>query len=167
MNFRYYSLLFILLSFIPFTQSQAQNTFRIGYIDQEHIIIQMPQYKELKEIERTHYTSWINKMRQVYQEMQDLWRGCIRGEDAAKWRSQKNDQLEKELREMPELARKQFQRIKNEIIKGIKRKIATASAQVCKTHNFDIILNKSALKYAPPQFDLTKDVLKNLGIHKD
>lgn len=164
-----FSLLFILgTSFV----SSAQ---KYGYIDSDYILENVVEYQEAKDKLNKLAERWTKEIDDRYEVLKKKKEAFAReevllpAEEKAK-RAEEIDKLETEAMEMQKLrfgvAGDYFQK-RQELVKPIQDKVFSAMQKVASNKNYSFIFdkaNQSNLIYADDKFDLSDDVLKEMGV---
>lgn len=148
---------------------------KYGYIDSEYILNKMPDYTDAKaQLDRLaeRWTREIQERYEVIQKRKDLYNReevLLPNEEKTK-RLAEIKQLESDAMEMQKtrfgVQGDYFQK-RQELIKPIQDKVYDAMQQVASRKNYSFIFdkaNQSNLVYADGKFDLSEDVIKELGV---
>ena len=148
---------------------------RYGYIDSDYILSEMPEYAEAKEKLDKLADRWTKEIEERYRiltmKKENFAREeVILPEEERKKRKEEIDQLETEAMQM------QRQRFgvegdyfskRQELIKPIQDRVFDAMRKVASKRNYSFVFdkaNQSNLVYADPKLDISKMVLKELGV---
>lgn len=148
---------------------------RYGYIDSDYILSEMPEYAEAKEKLDKLADRWTKEIEERYRiltmKKENFAREeVILPEEERKKRKEEIDQLETEAMQM------QRQRFgvegdyfskRQELIKPIQDRVFDAMQKVASKRNYSFVFdkaNQSNLVYADPKLDISKMVLKELGV---
>lgn len=148
---------------------------KYGYIDSEYILNKMPDYTDAKaQLDRLadRWTKEIEERYEVIKKRRDLYNReevLLPSEEKTK-RLAEIKQLEADAMEMQKtrfgVQGDYFQK-RQELIKPIQDKVFDAMQQVASRKNYSFIFdkaNQSNLVYADGKFDLSDDVIKELGV---
>lgn len=152
--------------------SQAQ---KYGYIDSEFILNKMPEYKEAKERLDKLAERWTKEIEERYEVIKQKKENFLREEDLLPAeektkRKQEIETLETEAMEMQKtrfgVSGDYFQK-RQELIKPIQDKVYQAMQTVASKQKYSFIFdksNQSNLVFADSKFDISDDVLKEMGV---
>ncbi len=165
--------LFLALAFIfgtgfAFTQKYA-------YIDSDYILNNMPEYREAKEKLDKLADRWTKEIEKRYEVLRMKKENFAREEvllpaEEKKKREEEIEQLELEAMQMQKtrfgVNGDYFQK-RQELIKPIQDRVYEAMQTVASKRNYSFVFdkaNQSNLIYADPKYDISKSVMKELGI---
>lgn len=168
---------YILLLVLAFGTSFASFAQKYGYIDSDYILNNMEEYKSAKEnldklVER--WTKEIEERKEVLKQKKDNFarEEVLLPTEEKEKRQEEIKKLEDETMEFQKtrfgVTGDYFQK-RQELIKPIQDRIYEAMQKVASRKNFSFIFdksNQSNLIYADSKFDLSDDVIKELGIKK-
>ncbi len=165
------SLKFLLLFFIPLTALFSQ--VKIGYVDSETIMKQLPEAQEAQRKIDVLIQQWqaeLQKMREEWKSKYDEYerRKLILTDEARAQMERELSELDRKIGDFQmqkfgpdgELYRKQ-----DELVKPIQNKIFNVIKEVAVEEGFDFVFDKSGeilLLYANEKYDLTQKVLNKL-----
>lgn len=166
------NLLLLLLFFVGFgTIAEAQ---KIGYIDTDYILSQMPEYKEAQaEIDQLSKT-WKDEIQQMYKEIEGMY-SELQAEEVLLTEEMKEERLaeiklkEEEVKEYNTQVfgyEGLFFLKKKELMKPVMERVFEATEKVSKDHRIQIMFDKAAdlvMIYTDPIHDYTDYVLEELG----
>lgn len=165
---------FFLALLLVFGTSFVSTAQKYGYIDSDYILENLPEYKESKEKLDKLAERWTKEIEERYEVLKKKKEAFAREEvllpaEEKKKRAEEIEKLETEAMEMQKLrfgvSGDYFQK-RQELIKPIQDKVFSAMQKVASNKNFSFIFdkaNQSNLIYADDKFDLSDDVLKELG----
>ncbi len=159
----------MLLVVLTGTLSQAQT--KVGTIDAEYILGQMPEIPSVEEGLKTYNTELQEDLQNTIKKYEGLvatyreTSATLSEED----RASKEDEiisLENEIKNFRQKANVLIQMRRNELTKPLYEKIDVAMKQVIAEQKYTQVINASAnaLAYADPAYDITDAVLTKLGI---
>lgn len=166
------NLLFIL--FIIFGTGFV-NAQKYGYIDSDYILSKMPEYAEAKEKLDKMAERWTNEIEERYRVLQKKKDNFNREEailpkEEREKRAEEIKQLETEAMQMQKqrfgVEGDYFQK-RQELIKPIQDKVFDAMQKVASKKNYIFVFdkaNQSNLVYADIKYDISDDVLRELGV---
>ncbi|MEZ5053586.1 MAG: OmpH family outer membrane protein [Chitinophagales bacterium] len=167
----------ILLSIAFFTAiaftAQAQ---RFAYVDTKYILEKMPEYKAAQQKLDDQAASWqkeidgkndaLKKMYTKYQAEEFLL--------TAEMKTQRENEIVKAEDELKDLQKNRFGmngdlfKKRQELIQPIQDKVFDAVQKLAQFRTYDFIFDKasgsSAMLYTNPQYDISEEVLKKLGM---
>lgn len=165
---------FFLALLLVFGTSFVSTAQKYGYIDSDYILENLPEYKEAKEKLDKLAERWTKEIEERYEVLKKKKEAFAREEvllpaEEKKKRAEEIEKLETEAMEMQKLrfgvSGDYFQK-RQELIKPIQDKVFSAMQKVASNKNFSFIFdkaNQSNLIYADDKFDLSDDVLKEMG----
>lgn len=157
-----------------FGMSFVSTAQKYGYIDSDYILENVPDYKEAKDKLDKLAERWTKEIEDRYDVLKKKKEAFAREEvllpaEEKKKRSEEITKLETEAMEMQKLrfgvTGDYFQK-RQELIKPIQDKIFDAMQKVASKRNYTFIFdkaNQSNLVYADSKFDLSDEVLKEMG----
>ncbi|MCC6699966.1 MAG: OmpH family outer membrane protein [Fluviicola sp.] len=152
----------------------ASSAQKYGFIDSEYILNKLPEYKEAKERLDKLAERWTKEIEERYEVIKQKKENFIREEDLLPTeeknkRKEEIETLETEAMEMQKtrfgVSGDYFQK-RQELIKPIQDKVYDAMQAVASKRNYSFIFdkaNQSNLVYADDKFDISDDVIKELG----
>ncbi len=161
--------LLIILFAIPFLHIQAQS--KVGTIDAEYILSQMPEIAGVDESLKSYNTELQTELQKTAKTYEEL----IADYQATNTTLTPEDKLAKEnaiisiendIQSFRQKASVLIQLRQNELTKPLYEKIDVAMKQVIAELKYTQIINASAnsLAYSDPAYDITDAVLKKMGI---
>lgn len=150
---------------------------KIGYVDTEYILNQIPEYKAAKSELDKSSADWQKEIESKYAEIDKLYKAyqaeqILLTDDLRKKRENEIINREKEAKDLQkqrfgvdgDLFKKRM-----ELVKPIQDKVYTAVKTVAEKGGIAIIFDKASdmmLLYANPKYDKSDDVLTFLGYNK-
>ncbi len=153
----------------------ASSAQKYGFIDSEFILNKLPEYKDAKERLDKLAESWTKEIEERYEVIKIKKNNFLREEDLLpadekKKREEEIATLESEAMQMQKtrfgVNGDYFQK-RQELIKPIQDKIYEAMQTIASKRNYSFIFdkaNQSNLIFADSKFDLSNEVLKELGV---
>jgi outer membrane protein len=153
----------------------ASSAQKYGFIDSEFILNKLPEYKDAKERLDKLAERWTKEIEERYEVIKIKKNKCLREEDLLpahekKKREEEIATLESEAMQMQKtrfgVNGDYFQK-RQELIKPIQDKIYEAMQTIASKRNYSFIFdkaNQSNLIFADSKFDLSNEVLKELGV---
>lgn len=162
---------YILLLTVLFTCSITQAQTKVGTIDADFILGQMPEISTVEEGLKTYNTELQGDLQNTIKRYEDLV-ADYQATNATITEEQKTTKeneiigLENEIKGFRQKAGVLLQMKRNELTKPLYEKIDAAMKEVIAEKKFTQIINSSAnaLAYADPAYDITDAVLAKLGI---
>jgi outer membrane protein len=154
----------------------ASSAQKYGFIDSEYILNKLPEYKDAKERLDKLAERWTKEIEERYEVIKIKKNNFLREEDLLpadekKKREEEIATLESEAMQMQKtrfgVSGDYFQK-RQEIIKPIQDKIYEAMQTIASKRNYSFIFdkaNQSNLIFADSKFDLSNEVLKELGVN--
>ncbi|MDI9339342.1 MAG: OmpH family outer membrane protein [Sediminibacterium sp.] len=167
----------IITLFMSFIGSKAQQGPKVGYVDTDYILSNIPEYKAAqKELDKIS-VDWQKEVEAKYSEIDKLYKSyqadAILLTDEMK-KKRENEIINKE-KEAKELQKQRFGvdgdlfKKRQELVKPIQDKVFSAIKAVAEKSGLGMILDKSgqvAILYANSKYDKSDDVLVYLGYKK-
>lgn len=153
----------------------ASSAQKYGFIDSEYILNKLPEYKDAKERLDKLAERWTKDIEERYEVIKIKKNNFLREEDLLpadekKKREEEIATLESEAMQMQKtrfgVSGDYFQK-RQELIKPIQDKIYEAMQTIASKRNYSFIFdkaNQSNLIFADSKFDLSNEVLKELGV---
>lgn len=168
------NLLFLIL--IVFGTSFA-NAQKYGYIDSDYILANVPEYAEAKDKLNKLADRWTKEIEDRYDVIKLKKENFAREEVLlpAEERQKRKEDIEKLETEAMEMQKMRFGvngdyfQKRQELIKPIQDRVYDAMQKVASKRNYTFVFdkaNQSNLVYADGKFDLSDEVLKELGVTK-
>jgi outer membrane protein len=148
---------------------------KIGYVDSEYILNQIPEFKQAQEELEKLSQEWQKQLEKKYAEIDQLYRNyqaehVLLTEDMRRKREEEITRKEKEAKEFQkakfgpdgELFKK-----RQELVQPIQDKIYNAIKDIASVDRLDIVFDKSSgatILYVNPKNDISDKVLKKLGV---
>lgn len=162
----------LIFNFAPANTVQAQ---KIGHLDSEYILEQMPEYDEkIKELEELAST-YDKEVRILYGEVEKM-RAALRADEVLLTAAMKADR-QKAIEAKEQEALKRYTELfgndglyykkVDELVKPLREKVSLAAEAVAKRHGLDYILDKASsigIIYSNPTHDYTEFVMEELGL---
>jgi len=157
-----------------FGMSFASVAQKYAYIDSDYILQNVPEYKDAKDKLDKLAERWTKEIEDRYEILKKKKEAFAREEvllpaEEKKKRAEEIEKLQSESMEMQKLrfgvSGDYFQK-RQELIKPIQDKVFEAMQKVASKKNYSFIFdkaNQSNLVYADSKFDLSDDVIKEMG----
>ena len=170
-NIKYFALLLCVLSLrLASAQSYA-------YIDSDYILENVPEYAEAKERLDKMAERWTKEIEDRYATIKDLKSKYDREEVLLpkEEREKRKSEIQKLEQEAIDLQTQHFGsngdyfQKRQELIKPIQDRVFTAMKKVAKREGYAFVFdkaNQSNLLYAEKEFDISNEVLEEMGISK-
>lgn len=148
---------------------------KYGYIDSDFILNKMPEYKQSKEKLDKLAERWNLEIDELYATLKTKKDNFAREEvllptEERKKREEEISKLENEALEMQKMrfgVKGDYFQKRQELVKPIQDKVYSAMQSIASKRNFTFVFdkaNQSNLIYADSKFDISDEVLKELGI---
>ncbi len=165
---------FVLICIIVFGTTFA-NAQKYAYIDSDFILNSMSEYKESKEKLDKLAERWTEEIESRYQELRVKKDNFAREEvllpnEEKNKRKEEIAKLETEALEMQKMrfgVNGDYFQKRQELIKPIQDKVFDAMQKVASKRNYSFVFdkaNQSNLVYADSKFDISDEVLKEMGV---
>jgi len=150
---------------------------KIAYVNTEEIMSQIDEYNSIQsEIDRISQ-SWQKELEDKYQEIEKLYKDFVANE--VLWPKDVKDQKQEEIfqkeREAKEFREKKFGyngelfQLQENRVKPLQDRVFRAVETVAKKKRFDFVFDKAGevtWLYTNATYDLTQDVLEEMGVNK-
>lgn len=154
-------------------RAQLQNQ-RIGYVDTEYILNNIPEYKDAQDELNALSEKWEKEVKAIYDRVEAMYRdyqaeAVLLPQDLK--RKREEDILKRE-KEAKDLQIKYFGaegdlfKKRSELVQPIQEKIYNALQDIAETRNYAFIFDKASgatMLYASPRLDLSDEVLDEVG----
>ncbi len=148
-----------------------------AFIDSDYILENVPEYTEAKERLDKMAERWTKEIEDRYKTIKELKSNYDREEvllpkEEREKRKTEIDKLEKEAIELQTQhfgSEGDYFQKRQELIKPIQDRVFTAMKKVAKREGYDFVFdkaNQSNLLYAEKEFDISEEVLEEMGITK-
>ena len=152
----------------------ASSAQKYGYIDSDFILNNVPEYKDAKERLDKLAERWTKEVEERYELIKKKKENFLREEDLlpAEEKTKRKEEIEKLELEAMEMQKMRFGvsgdyfQKRQELIKPIQDKIYDAMQAVASKRNYSFIFdkaNQSNLVFADSKFDISNEVLKEMG----
>jgi outer membrane protein len=153
------------------------NAQKYAYIDSEYILNKMPEYEEAKAKLDKMAERWTKEIEKLYDILNQKKDNFAREEvllpaEEKKKRKEEIDKLEKEAMQMQKMrfgVNGDYFQSRQELVKPIQDKVFDAMQEVASKRNFTFVFdkaNQSNLVYADSKYDISDQILRELGISK-
>ena len=165
----------IVLSFLAVTFASAQGqAVKIGYVDVDYVLSEMPETKQIESDLKVHQTQLQNQLQskmnnyqklvQEYQAQAATMTDVIRAD-----KEREIGQMEDNIRKFQEDAQVSMQKKQSDLLQPVYEKIGKAIEDVAKEGTYTYILSTrigsiDVILYATPENDVSELVLKKMGI---
>jgi outer membrane protein len=165
----------IILCVLFFGTAFASHAQKYAYIDSDYILESMPEYTEAKDQLDKFAQRWQKEIDERYKQIKERKEEFLRVEailpDAEKTkREEKIDEMESEALEMQQLrfgVNGDLFAKRKELIEPIQDQVFEALGKVASRRNFAFVFdkaNQTNLIFADPKYDISKMVLREMGI---
>lgn len=165
-------LLLLVFAFLP-----AQQAAKFGYVDTEYILSKIPEFKQAQQELDKISVEWQKEIEAKYAEVDKLYKAyqadAVLLTEEMK-RKRENEIINKE-KEVKELQKKRFGvdgelfKKRQELVKPVQDKVYNAIKAVAEKKGLGFVMDKAGqvtLMYANPKYDISDDVLTQLGYQK-
>jgi len=172
--------LLLLLLVVPAAQQAAAQDLKIGYTDHELLIVNMPEYQDLRQELEQDYTGTQEELQgliQQYQEMAERYQRqqALLSDERRQEREQELMQLEQQIRERQQQGEQALQQREAELLSPLLQRVDQAIQEVAGEQSIDIVLRNQVgpmqpvILYVNPDriSDITLAVARKLGIEVD
>lgn len=170
------SLIILLLGALAGTASAQEQ--KIGYIDSDYILSKLPEYDGVQQNLQRLSENWRSELQQMDQEIEEL-----RKEFQAKEilytdevRKEKKQEIQNKVQQREQYLQNKFgadgeyfQRQK-ELLAPIQRKVFQAVNKIAERDGYDFVFDRAgdvSIMYSRGQWNLSNDVLRELGVNVD
>ncbi|MGM0479506.1 MAG: OmpH family outer membrane protein [Bacteroidota bacterium] len=151
---------------------QAQ---KYAYIDSDYILESMPEYNDAQEELNEHSERWQKEIEERYKQIKERKEEFMRVEailpdEERDKRKSEIEEMESEALEMQQLrfgVKGDLFAKRKELIEPLQDKVFEAMKKVASNRNFAFVFdkaNQSNLIFADPKYDISKMVLRELGV---
>jgi outer membrane protein len=155
----------------------AQNQ-KTGYIDSEYILTKLPDYSGVEQRLATIVQGWATEIDNMEKEIQELKRDLQAKEIlyTPQVRKDKQDEIDRKIADKDRLVQSkygpdgEYYKTQETLLEPIQQKIMIAVRTVAERGNYDFVFDRAGdflFLYTKPQWNLSNDVLKELGIEVD
>lgn len=160
------------LAFSSRVKAQEQ---KIGYVDTDYILSQMPEYQGVQQQLHSMSSEWHKKLDQMKDEIDRLKEDFQAKEIlyTDELRKQKQQQIQDKVQQRQQYmeqkfgAKGEYFQKQKELLEPIQRKVFNAISTVAKRENFDFVFDQaqdSNMLYSLQKWNLNDEVLQELGI---
>lgn len=165
--------LLVLLAFI--IAASSANAQTMGFIDSEGLMSKLPAYKKAQDQVNSIVDNWNKEIQQRYKNIDDAYKS-FQAEQvllSANEKTKREAEIVEMEKQTRDLQKQRFgpsgdlQTKREELVKPIQDEVYAALEKVAARKKVDFVFDKSGgvtILFANPKFDLTDDVLKELGI---
>ena len=162
---------FSLVLLLSLSVSVTANDFksaRIAVLDWQGALMESTQVKDAFKKADQQFSGEQSRARQLAEEARSLQErlqrdGSIMSEDERRKMSQQVEQKAQEYQFVVSRLQKQQQEVRQEIVERHRPSLEKAVNEVIEEYKIDILLDRQAVAFARPQFDLTQAVAKKLN----
>ena len=164
----------VLLLAIAVMLSSAVSAQKYAYIDSDYILKNVPEYQDAQNQMDDLSEKWQKEIEVKFAEIEALYKKyqadvILLPSDMKKKREDEIINMEKEVKQFQQEKFGQdgelFQK-RQELIKPIQDKIYNALEEIAKSKNYSFVFdmaNEATIMYANPKFDISDDILDELG----
>lgn len=166
----------LFLTLILFGTTFVSSAQKYAYIDSEYILGKMPEYQNAKDELDKYATRWQKEIQQRYTDIDKKEKEFLRVEPVLpkEERARRQADIDKMKKQALEMQKQRFGvngdlfAKRKELIEPIQDKVFSALQKVASRRNFAFVFdkaNQSNLIFADPKYDISKMVLRELGIN--
>ncbi len=172
--------LLVLVLIVPATQDATAQDLNIGYTDHELLIVNMPEYQDLRQELEQDFAGTQEELQGMIQEYQELAeryqrQQALLSDERRQEREQELQQLEQQIRERQQQSEQALQQREAELLSPLLQRVDQAIQEVAADENLDIVLRNQVgpmqpvILYVNPDriMDITLPVARKLGIEVD
>ena len=159
-------------------QQVTAQTQKTGYIDSEFILSKLPDYSGVEQRLATIVQGWATEIDNIEKEIQELKRDLQAKEIlyTEQVRKDKQDEIDRKAADKERLVQSkygpdgEYYKTQETLLEPIQQKIMIAVRTVAERGNYDFVFDRAGdflFLYTKPQWNLSNDVLKELGIEVD
>ena len=168
--------LFVVLAFVLVAQiSNAQTApLKIGYVDVEYIISQLPELKkveaELQTLQTQLKKQYDGKVAEFQKKLQEYQQYAATVPDAVKQNTERElQQLQQNIQKLEQDSQNDLQKKQMTLMEPIYTKVGDAIDALAKEQGFSLLLSKefqglTIVVYGDEKLDMSDTVLKRLGV---
>lgn len=165
-------LIALLFSVGAFAVQAQTSQMKIGYVDVDQILAQMPEGKEIDSELRSLNTQLQNQLQAKIKEYQDKVQRLQENNPSGNLpEAQMNElaQMEQNIQQFQQSAQQSMERKRNELMEPVFAKIGNAIETVAKANGYTHVLNGNIggmdiVLYARQDYEISNLVLKELGV---
>ncbi len=161
----------VLIFLIAFTAVNVKAQSKVGIIDADYILAQMPEIKSVEDGIKTYNTELQEELQNTIKKYEELIKvyqatNTTLSEEDKVAKENEIISMENDIQNYRQKAGVLMQLRRNELTKPLYEKIDVAMRQVIAEQNYTQIINANAnsLAYSDPEFDITDAVLAKMGI---
>jgi outer membrane protein len=176
--FNFFDMKLLLFSTVFFASVHLSYSQKMGYVDTEYILKNIPSYREAQEQLNTLAAQWQKEIEDRYDEISQI-RSQYEIEKLLltdDMRNRREQEIARKERDARDLQRKRFgaegdrYRRELELMKPIQEEVFAAIRDIAGTGNYGMIIDAASsslvMVFTDPRYDLSEDVLKKLGYIK-
>lgn len=167
----------VMLAVLNGQDLNAQNQ-KTGFIDSDYILSKMPDYNGVEQRLSTIVQSWTTEIDAMEKEIDELKRDLQAKEIlyTEQVRKDKQDEIDRKTTDKERFVQSkygpdgEYYKTQETLLEPIQQKIMLAVRTVAERGNYDFVFDRSGdflFLYTKPQWNLSNDVLKELGIEVD
>lgn len=172
-----FSILVVLLLSLGYSNVHAQNQ-RIGFIDSDFILSKVPEYSGIEQRLNQFITQWNEDIAELEKEIEELQQDFIAKEIlfTPEVRREREQEISNKKRELERYINSRFGpdgdyfRQQRDLLEPIQRQIVEAVGKIAERDGYDFVVDRDGdfvFFYARPQWDLSVEVLLEMGIQVD
>jgi len=165
---------------VPTAQQAAAQDLQVGYTDHELLIVNMPEYQDLRQQLEQDYSGTQEELQgliEEYQQMAERYQRqqALLSDERRQEREQELAQLEQQIRERQQQGEQALQQREAELLSPLLQRVDEAIQEVANEQSLDLVLRNQVgpmqpvILYVNPDRiqDITLPVARKLGIQVD
>jgi outer membrane protein len=175
---RYYAFGIVAIMALMSGQGLMAQNQKTGYIDSEYILSKLPDYSGIEQRLATIVQGWATEIDALDKEIEELKRDLQAKEIlyTEQVRKDKQEEIDRKITDKDRLVQSkygpdgEYYKTQETLLEPIQQKIMLAVRTVAERGNYDFVFDRSGdflFLYTKPQWNLSNDVLKELGIEVD
>lgn len=162
----------VLFTFTSSVKAQGQ---KIGYVNTDYILSQMPAYEGIQQQLQSLSSAWNDELSEMEQEIEQLKEDFDAKEIlyTDEMRAEKQQEIQRKIDQRRQFLEQKFGaggeyfQQQKQLLEPIQREIMNAINKVARQQNFDFIFDRaqnSSMLFANKDWNLTQQVLQELGV---
>lgn len=171
---RTFGLALLLLMALPWGGDAAAQDLKVGYTDPELIIVNMPEYRQIRQQLQQEYTQGQEALQSLYLDFQEQLekyqkQQALLSEQRRAEREQELAGLQAEIQQAAAQKDQELGTREGELMQPLIAKVEAAINEVAQAQGIDIVLRAPSILYVNEDriIDITTDVASRLGLEVD
>ncbi len=168
----------VVLLALSFAQGSLAQNQKTGFIDSDYILSKLPDYSGVEQRLATVVQGWATEIGTMEKEIDELKRDLQAKEIlyTEQVRKDKQEEIDRKIADKERFVQSkygpegEYYKTQETLLEPIQQKIMLAVRTVAERGNYDFVFDRSGdflFLYTKPQWNLSDDVLKELGIDVD